>query len=111
MKTKMIRTIVLALSLALLSCGSALMDAYEYESWWLVGNQYFSDGKVASVSIAFDGDTPYVAFQDIANSSKVTVMKLNGDTWEAVGAKGFFHRNRDKCVDHCLQRIAVCRLQ
>lgn len=89
MKTKMIRTIILILTLAIVSCGSALMDAYEYEDWWLVGNRYFSDGKVAYVSLAFDGDTPYVAYQDIANSSKVTVMKLNGNTWEAVGAKGF----------------------
>ncbi len=89
---KKIQRIFLVIFMAsmVMSCGSAFDDMYDdVDSWRFVGNPYFSDGEAAYVSLAFNGDVPYVAFQDRANSNKATVMKLNGDTWEVVGTKGF----------------------
>lgn len=32
---------------------------------------------------------PYIAFQDVENNGKVTVKKLNGESWELVGEEAF----------------------
>ena len=40
-------------------------------------------------SLAFDpSGTPCVSYEDYAYSTKATVMKLNGNTWEPVGLPG-----------------------
>ena len=59
-------------------------------SWTLVD----STGSLVTAeycSIAFKPSTgdPYVAFKDVSNSNKTTVMKYNGTTWEVVGSIGF----------------------
>lgn len=65
------------------------ISAQEKE-WWTVGSAGFSAGEVAYTSIAIDGSgTPYVVYQDEANSNKTTVMKYNGNSWEVVGSAGF----------------------
>ncbi|MDG1698046.1 MAG: T9SS type A sorting domain-containing protein [Polaribacter sp.] len=50
-----------------------------------------SDGLSNYIDLVINPLTlqPYVAFQDIANGGKVTVKKLNGDTWELVGEVAF----------------------
>jgi len=59
-------------------------------SWEFVGGAGFSAGKVYDPSIAFDSnDTPYVAYQDYANGSKLTVMSFNGSEWVVVGSAAF----------------------
>jgi uncharacterized repeat protein (TIGR03803 family) len=63
-------------------------------TWETVGSAGFSQGAAdfvySSTSIAIDSnDFPYVAYTDGANSSKATVMKWNGATWETVGSAGF----------------------
>lgn len=61
--------------------------------WTAVGGPGLSSSQVycTSLAIAADG-TPYVAYQDMFNGFKATVMKYTGadDTgWEAVGSPGF----------------------
>lgn len=59
--------------------------------WELVGPEGFSPGQADNVSVAFNGTTPYVAYQDEDNASKLTVMKYNAtaNTWDVVGKAGF----------------------
>jgi hypothetical protein len=46
--------------------------------WKEVGLSYFSDDQAEDLSLAVAGDgTPYVAFRDLANGYKVTVMKCD----------------------------------
>ena len=48
-----------------------------------------SDGLSNSLDLKINPFTlePYIAFQDIGNSGKLTVKKLSGDSWELVGAE------------------------
>lgn len=58
--------------------------------WHIVGTAGFSAGEVRNTSLAIDSsDTPYLAYQDYANSRKVTVMKYASGAWQTVGAAGF----------------------
>jgi len=60
------------------------------EAWEVVGTAGFSPGTAWYPSFKLDSaNTPYVGFADGANSSKATVMKLDGSTWGAVGNAGF----------------------
>lgn len=59
------------------------------QTWVPVGAEGFSQGETFSQSIAFDGETPYVAYMDRAHDDKATVMKFNGEEWEMVGSAGF----------------------
>ena len=60
------------------------------QSWVNVGGTNFSAGVVNFTSMAIDGSgTPYVVYQDQANSNKATVMKFNGSSWVTVGSAGF----------------------
>ena len=59
-------------------------------SWQLVGTAGFSGGYAEYQSLAIDGSgTPFVAYQDGANSGATTVMKYDGTEWVAVGTAGF----------------------
>ncbi len=56
----------------------------------VVGVAGLSDGAVAYNGLVLDTDNiPYIAYQDNANSYKITVKKLNGTNWETVGVEGF----------------------
>ena len=68
----------------------ATVQKYNGTSWELVGNVGFSAGDLNDLSLAIDvNGSPYVAYQDLANSSKLTVQKFNGSSWELVGSAGF----------------------
>jgi len=50
----------------------------------------FSAGNTVYISIALDSSgVPYVAYRDIANSNKMTVMSYDGANWNNVGSAGF----------------------
>ena len=60
--------------------------------WEVVGSAGFSAGEAYCTSLYVYDGTPYVAYEDLGNSYKATVMKYTGagDTgWEAVGSAGF----------------------
>ncbi len=59
-------------------------------AWKNVGNAGFSAGEVMFTSLALSSSgQPYVAYQDLANSQKVTVMKFDGTNWVNLGSAGF----------------------
>ena len=62
-------------------------------TWETVGSPGFSGVLTADakVSLAFNGATPYIAYQDYDNSGKGTVMRLNdaGTAWQVVGRSIF----------------------
>jgi hypothetical protein len=60
-----------------------------FSDWQAVGTAKFSAGNIASLSLDVDSGTPYVAYQDQANSNKATVMTYDGSNWTAVGSTGF----------------------
>lgn len=60
--------------------------------WTVVGTPNFTAGAAFISKIALDSsDVPYLAFQDVGNSSKATVMKFDSasSTWLTVGAAAF----------------------
>ncbi|WP_068615468.1 Ig-like domain repeat protein [Paenibacillus tuaregi] len=70
--------------------GKATLIKFNGTEWESVGQPGFSTGETASLSFAFNGDTPYAAYSDFADAdNKATVMKYNGTAWETVGKPGF----------------------
>ena len=57
--------------------------------WQNVGNPGFSTIVNKNLSMAMDGSTPYVVYNDRSNANKATVMRYNGVIWEVVGTAGF----------------------
>ena len=49
------------------------------DAWEVVGTAGFSAGGAWFTSLAFNSATPYVAYMDLANSRKVTVVRLQSD--------------------------------
>ncbi|MEZ4824604.1 MAG: hypothetical protein R2942_20315, partial [Ignavibacteria bacterium] len=67
-----------------------ILFTFDAQAQWLnVGSPGFSQGIAIYQSLAFNGSTPYVAFQDSANGRKTTVMKFDGSNWVNVGSPGF----------------------
>jgi hypothetical protein len=62
---------------------------FDGSNWVTVGSAGFSVGAVNSTSLAFDGSTPYVAYNDATNGNKATVMKFDGSNWVTVGSAAF----------------------
>ncbi len=62
-------------------------------TWAYVGNEGFSAGGTAFTSLYISGGTPYIAYQDLANSNRATVMTYTGVSWTAVGSAGFSNSN------------------
>ncbi len=61
-------------------------------AWTQVGAEAVSPGEADYVCMDLDtSGVPYVAFSDVANSSKATVMKYDsvGNTWTVMGKYGF----------------------
>ena len=58
--------------------------------WVNVGNPHFSAGWAIYTSLAISpSGQPYVAYSDVGNSYKATVMKYDGTNWVNVGNAGF----------------------
>lgn len=59
------------------------------DTWTALGGAGISAGQAEYISVAVDPqDIPYVAFKDVGNANKATVMKFVNGQWEAVGAPG-----------------------
>lgn len=56
--------------------------------WQNIGLPAFSSGQAQYTSLATYGGIPYVAYRDLANLNKCTVMKHDGTNWVPVGAPG-----------------------
>ncbi|MDE3057337.1 MAG: VCBS repeat-containing protein [Bacteroidota bacterium] len=67
----------------------ATVMKFDGTKWVTVGSAEFSAGEADFTSLAFDGSTPYVAYEDGGNSNKATVMKFDGTSWDTVGTAGF----------------------
>ena len=81
--------------------------------WVAVGTAGFSAGSVKYTSLALSPDgTPYVAYEDGAESNKVTVMKYDSSTskWVAVGTVGFSAGSAQSTFWRSLRRHPVCGL-
>ena len=59
------------------------------QMWQNVGLPGFSVGTAFDQSIAVNNGIPYVAYKDMANQNKTTVMKFDGSDWVVVGMPGF----------------------
>src|SRR5262245_42746129 len=78
---------VLALIVNMLGISTSIVHAAS--DWETVGSSGFSAGEASYTSIIVDNGTPYVAYQDGANSYKATLMKFDGANWVTVGLAGF----------------------
>lgn len=67
----------------------ATVMKYSGTSWEAVGNPRFSAATANYISLAFDGETPYIAYSDVGNGEKATVMRYDGIGWELMGSAGF----------------------
>jgi hypothetical protein len=86
----------------------ARVSVYSVGSWGEMGGAGgFSSGEADELSLAVDNGIPYVAYKDVVNGSKLSVMRCFGavgdlHTWEAVGQFGFSSstvRNPRICLD------------
>ena len=57
--------------------------------WQNIGAPAFSAGQVQYTSLAIYAGTPYVAYRDMANLNKCTVMRFDGTNWVSLGAPAF----------------------
>jgi len=58
--------------------------------WANVGSEGFTPGEADYVSLAINKQgIPYVAYSDVANGSKASVMEFNGSIWTPTGASDF----------------------
>jgi hypothetical protein len=57
--------------------------------WVPLGGAGFTAGQINYPSFAVSNDTPYLAFQDIANNSAATVMRFVNRQWAPLGPAGF----------------------
>ena len=77
-RTFHIFSLAIIFSLLISAVGFPLISAQADPVWQYVGAVGFSIGEANYTSLALHNSTPYVAFQDVANSSKASVMKFNG---------------------------------
>lgn len=82
--------IVVTALLALILSPLGTHPAVAAGAWQTVGSAGFSASYATFTDLAIDSSgTPYVAFVDFSEESKVTVMKFDGTDWVLVGPAGF----------------------
>lgn len=68
------------------SGGAGIVKKFVGSAWVTVGNPVFPGGAGDRISISFDNNgIPYVAFNDLANGERLTVMSLRQNIWTKVG--------------------------
>lgn len=69
---------------------SFFLKAQPGSSWRAVGTAGFSSGAAdyTAIAVSRTDSTVYVAFKDVANGSKVTVMQNSGGAWSVLGSAG-----------------------
>ncbi|MDT3405490.1 N-acetylneuraminic acid mutarotase [Mucilaginibacter terrae] len=65
------------------STNKASVRRYNGTSWEQVGQRIISDSVITKVSIAFEGNTPYLAYA----GNELGVKKFNGSNWVSVGSE------------------------
>lgn len=65
-----------------------LISGFSFAQWQNIGTPAFSSGQAQYTSLATYAGTPYVAYRDLANSNKCSVMKYDGSAWVYVGTPG-----------------------
>jgi Secretion system C-terminal sorting domain len=58
---------------------------YNGTNWEVVGQLWFSIGDVVYQQLVLDGETPYLAYVELTNASKPTLMKYDGTAWVCQG--------------------------
>lgn len=59
------------------------------QTWLTVGTEGFTSGDTQYGCMDVYNGTPYIAYKDVANGSKCTVMRYNGTDWVFVGQQAF----------------------
>jgi hypothetical protein len=65
-----------------------LISGHAFGQWQNIGTPAFSQGQAQYTSLAIYAGTPFVAYRDLANSNKCSVMKHDGTNWVYVGTPG-----------------------
>ncbi|MFD1552063.1 hypothetical protein DNU06_00815 [Putridiphycobacter roseus] len=79
---KNLKQIILTLVLASSSVSMA-------QTWETIGTAAFTTGDTQYGCMDVYNGTPYIAYKDVANGSKCTVMRYNGSNWVYVGSQAF----------------------
>jgi hypothetical protein len=67
----------------------ALSTGVNSQTWETIGSEGFTSGGTQYGCMDVYNGTPYIAYKDVANGSKCTVMRYNGTNWVYVGSQGF----------------------
>lgn len=86
--TRIKKKIMKKIGLSILSL-LAISLGVQAQSWETVGTEGFTFGDVQYGCMDVYNGTPYIAYKDVANGSKCTVMRYNGTSWVFVGAQAF----------------------
>ncbi len=71
------------------SQAGATVKKFDGTNWVSVGNTRFSLAPINYPSIAFDSNTPYVAYQEDFTNGKAVVKRFDGSSWVTVGTPSF----------------------
>jgi hypothetical protein len=67
----------------------AMCSGVNAQLWETVGTEGFTSGDVQYGCMDVYNGTPYIAYKDVANGSKCTVMRFNGTSWVFLGIQAF----------------------
>lgn len=67
----------------------AISTVVNAQQWETIGSEGFTSGDTQYGCMDVYNGTPYIAYKDVANGSKCTVMRYNGTNWVFVGQQAF----------------------